>query len=182
MLVEVPVLMRTLIPALLALLILGCGRGAEQTKAIEVANPPDNAPAIATVPGPPPTTPPSPVKSVSKDGWVTLQSGLRYKDKKVGEGPEVTTNTRVTVQYKGWLDNGKVFDSSRRPGREPYQFTVDNNEVIKGWDEGLKGMRPGGVRELTIPPALAYGDEGHGGVIPPKATLHFEIELLNAAK
>ena len=181
--VEVPELMRILITALLlALLIAGCARNAEQTKAVEVANPPDNAPSIATVPAPPPVTPPSAVKSVGKDGWVTLQSGLQYKDKKAGEGAEVASGTRVTVQYKGWLDNGKVFDSSRRPGREPFQFTVDNNEVIKGWDEGLKGMKPGGIRELSIPSALGYGDEGQGDAIPPNATLHFQIELLSAAK
>jgi len=175
--------MKSLIPILLlALLIVGCGRNAQQTTAVKVANPPDNAPSVSTVPPPPPMSPPPTVKSVDKEGWVTLQSGLRYKDKKVGKGTEAASNTRVTVQYKGWLDSGKVFDSSRKPGGEPFSFTVDGNEVIKGWDEGLKGMKVGGVRELTIPPALGYGEEGHGAAIPPDATLHFEVELLDAKK
>ena len=174
--------MKRLIPALLpALLILGCGRQPQQTNAVKVTNPPESMPAAATVPAPPPTTPPPAIKSVAKDGWVTLQSGLKYKDKKVGTRAEAASNTRVTVQYKGWLDGGKVFDSSRRPGREPFQFTVDNGEVIKGWEEGVKGMKVGGIRELTIPPALGYGDE-EKPTIPPNSTLHFEIELIDAAK
>lgn len=174
--------MKKLIPlVILALVIVGCGRKAEQTKAVKVANPPETAPAQATVPAPPPVTPPPAVKSVGKDGWTTLQSGLKYKDKKVGKGTEVKSNTRVTVQYKGWLDNGKVFDTSRKPGREPFSFTVDNGEVIKGWEEGVKGMKVGAIRELTIPSALGYGEQGKDP-IPPNATLHFEIELIDATK
>lgn len=174
--------MKKLIPILaLSILIVGCGKKAEQTSATPVENPAQTAAPTPTVPAPAPQTPAPAVKATSKDGWVTLESGLKYKDKKVGKGTEVTSNTRVTVQYKGWLDNGKVFDTSRKPGREPFSFTVDNDQVIQGWHEGLKGMKVGGVRELRIPPALGYGDQDMGE-IPPNSTLHFEIELLSTAK
>lgn len=181
--------MKKLIPlVLLAMLIAGCGSKRQQTSAVNVQNPPESAPATATVPAPAPATPAPAVKSRSKDGWVTLVSGLKYKDIKVGNGAEVLSNTRVTVQYKGWLDNGTVFDSSRNPGREPFSFTVDNDQVIQGWHQGVRGMKIGGVRELTIPPALGYGDEDKvnpatGKVdIPAKSTLHFQIELLDIAR
>ena len=171
--------MKKLIPiVLLTLLITGCGRKAEQTQAVKVANPVETLPPAATAPAPAPTTPAPPAMSVAKDGSVTLKSGLKYKDKKIGKGAEVTSNTRVTVHYKGWLDNGKVFDTSKKPGREPFQFTVGNGDVIKGWDEGVAGMKVGGVRELTIPPSLGYGDEEQVG-IPPNSTLHFTVELLS---
>lgn len=174
--------MRKLIPvALLAMLIVGCGNKAQQTSAVKVQNPTELTQPPATVPGAPPATPPSAVKSTSKDGWVTRTSGLKYKDIKVGTGVEVTSNMRVTVHYKGWLDNGKVFDSSRKPGGAPFSFTVDNDGVIPGWHEGLKGMKVGGTRELSIPPALGYGDEEQLS-IPANSTLHFEIELLDIAK
>lgn len=108
---------------------------------------------------------------------VTSASGLKYKDKKVGSGQEVVSGNTVTVDYKGWLDNGTVFDTSKKPGGEPFSFTVGAGLVIKGWEEGLVGMKVGGVRELTIPPSLGYGDEDMGQ-IPPNSTLHFEVELL----
>lgn len=109
--------------------------------------------------------------------WITLPSGLRYRDIVVGTGAQAVANSRVTVHYKGWLDNGKVFDSSRKPGAGPFSFTLGTGSVIKGWDEGIKGMKVGGTRELLIPPSLGYGDEDQG-VIPPNSTLHFEIELV----
>jgi len=111
--------------------------------------------------------------------WITLPSGLRYRDIVVGTGAQAAANSRVTVHYKGWLDNGKVFDSSRKPGAGPFSFRLGTGSVIKGWDEGVNGMKVGGIRELIIPPALGYGDEDQG-VIPPNSTLHFEIELLDA--
>ena len=173
--------MKKLIPVvLLALLIVGCSKNAEQTQAVNVENPPEAAPPAATVP-PPPPAPTPPAKVVAKDGWVTLPSGLKYKDKKTGKGAAVTSNTRVSVHYKGWLDNGKVFDTSRKAERGPFSFTVDNDQVIQGWHEGLKGMKVHGIRELKIPAKLGYGDQDMGA-IPPNSTLHFEIELLEMVK
>jgi FKBP-type peptidyl-prolyl cis-trans isomerase len=174
--------MRKLIPVvLLALLIVGCGKKSEQTQAVKVETPPEAAPPAANAPPSPPAATPAPAAKPGKDGWVALPSGLKYKDKKMGKGAEVTSNNRVSVQYKGWLDNGKVFDTSRKAGAGPFSFTVDNDQVIKGWHEGLKGMKVGGVRELTIPPVLGYGSDDMGA-IPPNSTLHFEIELIEIAK
>jgi FKBP-type peptidyl-prolyl cis-trans isomerase len=82
------------------------------------------------------------------------------------------------VEYTGKLGDGTVFDSSKNPGREPFSFTVGIGVVIKGWDEGVPGMKVGGTRKLTIPPDMGYGAQGAGGVIPPNATLIFDIELL----
>jgi FKBP-type peptidyl-prolyl cis-trans isomerase len=83
----------------------------------------------------------------------------------------------VTVNYEGRLGDGRVFDSSRRSGR-PFEFVVGANRVIEGWEEGIRGMREGGTRRLVVPPDLAYGQRGFAGVVPPDATLTFEIELL----
>ena len=99
-------------------------------------------------------------------------------DKKVGTGPEAKSGQSVTVNYTGWLTDGTKFDSSLDSGK-PFPFNLGAGEVIKGWDEGVKGMKVGGVRMLTIPPALGYGDQGAGGVIPPGATLVFQVELLS---
>ncbi len=112
----------------------------------------------------------------SKDGFIVTKSGLKYKDVKVGTGPAVKVGDTVKVDYKGWLDDGTVFDTSKQPGREPFSFTVGTGTVIKGWDEGLQGMKVGGKRQLVIPPDLGYGSEDLGQ-IPPNSTLHFDIEL-----
>ena len=109
-------------------------------------------------------------------------SGLKFKDVKVGTGAQAAAGANVTVHYTGWLQNpdgsvGTKFDSSR-DSNQPFQFVLGAGNVIKGWDEGVQGMRVGGQRRLVIPAALGYGDRGAGGVIPPGATLLFDVELL----
>jgi len=103
-------------------------------------------------------------------------SGLSITDIVVGDGAEAVSGETVTVNYRGTLANGKEFDSSY--GRGPFSFPLGAGRVIRGWDEGVAGMRVGGKRKLVIPPDLAYGERGAGGVIPPNATLTFEVELL----
>ncbi len=110
---------------------------------------------------------------------VTTESGLKYEDLTVGEGAEATAGRTVTVHYTGWLTDGQKFDSSK-DRNDPFAFVLGGGMVIKGWDEGVQGMKVGGVRRLTIPPQLGYGVRGAGGVIPPNATLVFEVELLQA--
>lgn len=109
--------------------------------------------------------------------WVKTVSGLEYLDVKVGTGAVATPGKSVSVHYTGWLLNGTKFDSSVDRG-QPFQFPLGAGRVIRGWDEGVAGMKVGGVRKLRIPANLAYGDRGAGGVIPPGATLLFEVELL----
>ncbi len=103
-------------------------------------------------------------------------SGLSITDLDIGEGAEATAGQKVTVNYRGMLENGKEFDSSY--GRGPFIFPLGAGQVIKGWDEGVAGMKVGGKRKLVIPPELGYGTRGAGGVIPPNSTLIFEVELL----
>ena len=122
--------------------------------------------------------------SASSADLVTLPSGLAYKDEVVGTGPEPKAGQKVTVQYTGWLDEGggkkgKKFDSSR-DRNQPFSFTIGASQVIQGWDEGVATMKTGGRRTLVIPPDLGYGARGAGGVIPPNATLIFDVELLGA--
>ncbi|MFZ0139062.1 MAG: FKBP-type peptidyl-prolyl cis-trans isomerase [Candidatus Sulfotelmatobacter sp.] len=114
---------------------------------------------------------------VTGDG-VKTDSGLVYWDIRVGNGAEAKEGSHVRVHYTGWLTNGKKFDSSVDAGK-PFDFTIGNGEVIKGWEEGVSGMKVGGKRQLRIPPALAYGAAGYPGAIPPNATLIFDIQLLN---
>ena len=106
-----------------------------------------------------------------------MNGELIIEDLKVGEGSEVVKYNIVTVNYTGWLTDGTKFDSSLNPGRSPFRFTVGGGQVIKGWDEGLLGMKVGGKRKLTIPPSMGYGNQDMG-VIPPNSTLVFEIDLL----
>jgi peptidylprolyl isomerase len=108
---------------------------------------------------------------------VTTASGLQYIDEKVGEGKSPEKGKQVTVHYTGTLVDGKKFDSSRDRG-QPFKFVIGVGQVIKGWDEGVMSMKVGGKRKLIIPADLGYGARGAGGVIPPNAVLHFDVELL----
>jgi FKBP-type peptidyl-prolyl cis-trans isomerase FkpA len=107
----------------------------------------------------------------------TTPSGLIIDDLVVGNGAAAAAGQKVTVHYTGWLTDGTKFDSSK-DRNDPFAFPLGAGRVIKGWDEGVAGMKIGGKRKLTIPPALGYGARGAGGVIPPNATLVFEVELL----
>ena len=111
----------------------------------------------------------------------TTPSGLQYEDEVTGSGTEATAGKNVRVHYTGWLyENGvqgAKFDSSR-DRNDPFAFSLGAGQVIKGWDEGVAGMKVGGKRTLVIPPQLGYGARGAGGVIPPNATLKFDVELL----
>ena len=112
----------------------------------------------------------------------TMNNGLVIEDIKIGDGQEVEKFNIVTVNYTGLLENGTKFDSSLNPGRTPFRFTVGAGQVIKGWDEALLDMNVGSKRTVVIPPNLAYGSRGAGGVIPPDATLIFEVELISINK
>jgi FKBP-type peptidyl-prolyl cis-trans isomerase FkpA len=112
---------------------------------------------------------------------ITTASGLQFEDTVTGQGDEARAGQNVTVHYTGWLyDNGQQgakFDSSK-DRNDPFVFPLGAGMVIRGWDEGVQGMKVGGMRRLVIPPQLGYGARGAGGVIPPNATLLFEVELL----
>jgi FKBP-type peptidyl-prolyl cis-trans isomerases 1 len=109
---------------------------------------------------------------------VTTESGLTYLDMTAGTGRLAELGDTASVHYTGWLADGKKFDSSV-DRKEPFSFRLGAGQVIKGWDEGVMGMKIGGKRKLTIPPQLGYGARGAGGVIPPNATLTFDVELLD---
>jgi len=112
---------------------------------------------------------------------IEMPNGLKYTDTKAGDGATAASGNKVSVHYTGWLYNngakGAKFDSSVDRG-QPFQFTLGAHQVIAGWDEGVVGMKVGGKRTLIIPPELGYGARGAGGVIPPNATLMFDVELL----
>jgi len=146
------------LPAILLLLLAGSLPGFAQTSAPRPPHPARSGPT-----------------RVTGDG-VKTASGLQYWDIKVGIGEEAKTGSKVKVHYTGWLTTGKKFDSS--VGGQPYEFTIGQSEVIKGWDEGVAGMKVGGKRQLRIPPDLAYGEDGHPPQIPPNATLVFDVQLV----
>ena len=148
--------------ALFAALAIACGCGSSDKPA------PPSAPRVTAplkVTGPP----------------TTSASGLQYWDIVVGTGAPAIPGINVKVHYSGFLTNGEKFDSSRDRG-EPFVFLLGGGQVIKGWDEGVAGMKVGGQRQLRIPPALGYGAAGAGGAIPPNATLIFDVELLDVGK
>lgn len=116
-------------------------------------------------------------QTIADADFTTINGGLRFHDLRVGTGAEARTDQQVTVHYAGWLTDGTGFDSSLNRG-EPFSFKLGAGKVIKGWDAGVAGMKVGGKRQLVIPAVLGYGARGAGGVIPPNATLVFEVELL----
>jgi FKBP-type peptidyl-prolyl cis-trans isomerase len=127
-------------------------------------------------------TPPARVPNTSAPTKVTgdgvkTESGLQYWDIKVGTGEEAKSGDRVKVHYTGWFTSGKKFDSSV-DAHQPYSFTLGQGNVIKGWDEGVTGMKVGGKRQLRILPELAYGEAGYKNIVPPNATLIFDVQLL----
>ena len=123
-----------------------------------------------------PSPAPDPTMDIPKD-LTTTASGLQYADVAVGAGADAVERSRVSVHYSGELTDGRPFDSSRDRG-EPFEFVLGVGQVIRGWDEGVSGMKVGGRRILVIPSELGYGARGAGGVIPPNATLVFDVELL----
>jgi FKBP-type peptidyl-prolyl cis-trans isomerase FkpA len=108
---------------------------------------------------------------------ITTKSGLKYEDLSEGAGPAAESGDTVEVHYTGWLTDGTKFDSSH-DRKQPFAFELGAGRVIKGWDEGVAGMKVGGKRKLTIPPALGYGSRGAGNVIPGNSELIFEVDLL----
>jgi hypothetical protein len=158
--------------ALAAALLGACG----------YANPYPHSGSVAGLQTPTPTPtatpgPPDDFKAGSGTKPRMLPNGLEVIDLTVGTGATAQSGQSLTVQYTGWLSNGKKFDSSR-DRNQPFTFTVGKQQVIKGWDEGVPGMKVGGKRKLIIPPALGYGAKGAPPTIPPNAELVFEIELL----
>ena len=125
--------------------------------------------------GIPDQAPDAPTK-LTDSQYTPITNGLKYHDLKVGTGAEAQKGKNITVHYTGWLTTGKMFDSSINKKR-PFSLLLGGGQVIKGWDEGIVGMRVGGHRQLSIPPDLAYGPGGYAGVIPPNATLIFEVYL-----
>ena len=124
-----------------------------------------------------PDQPPEMPADIADHLYVTSPTGLKHHDLTIGTGIEAQNGKQITVHYTGWLTTGKIFDSSIKKKR-PFSLTLGGGQVIKGWDEGVAGMKKGGKRTLFIPAALGYGARGAGDVIPPNSTLMFEIELI----
>jgi FKBP-type peptidyl-prolyl cis-trans isomerase len=136
------------------------------------AGPSESASPVATAAG-------SPAASTKPGPVVKTASGLQYQEEVVGTGATATAGHMVAVKYMGSLTNGKVFDSTDNHGGQPFTFNLGAGEVIKGWDEGVAGMKVGGKRKLIIPASLGYGSQDVGnGLIPPNSTLIFEVELV----
>lgn len=152
--------------------------GGNRNEAIAATLPTSAAPVVEVAPA----SAPEPViaeayPATAKSQMITTPSGLKYVDTVEGTGATPATGQTVSVHYVGTLEDGTKFDSSRDRSR-PFEFKIGVGQVIKGWDEGVGTMKVGGRRQLTIPPELGYGSRGAGGVIPPNATLLFDVELL----
>ena len=146
----------------------------EASQASEATTPP----AATAAPNGGQTGTPTNSDEVKMDELTTTPSGLQYRDLTVGDGTAASNGDTAVVHYTGWLLDGTKFDSSK-DRNTPFEFAIGAGRVIRGWEEGVGSMNIGGTRELIIPPDLAYGDRGAGGVIPPGATLKFEVELLD---
>jgi len=150
------------------------------TEVAESVNQSNPLVADATVPETPATIAGNNMTEKNTEETISTPSGLKYVDLKAGDGAEPKTGQTVVVHYTGTLEDGTKFDSSRDRS-SPFQFKLGVGQVIKGWDEGVASMKVGGRRKLIIPADLGYGSRGAGGVIPPNATLIFDVELLKIA-
>jgi FKBP-type peptidyl-prolyl cis-trans isomerase FkpA len=157
----------------LVMFAAGCSQSEAPKPAVTTTNPS----AADAVSPPPIAATPQPAAAAAAPQPGAIVTELKIEDTKVGTGDEAVTGKSVTVHYTGWLTDGTKFDSSKDRG-QPFTFQLGGGQVIKGWDQGVVGMKVGGVRKLTIPASMGYGDRGAGGVIPPGATLVFEVELL----
>ncbi len=119
--------------------------------------------------------------AIPEQAFILTENGLKYAEIQMGSGIAAEAGDLVMVQYTGWLTDGKRFDSSLLR-KEPFEFNLGYGNVIAGWEEGIAGMKAGGIRQLIIPPALGYGERGAAGVIPPNATLVFEVQLVEVKK
>ena len=159
----------------LALAALIAVTGCQQQSGSSATSSSSTSSSTEAAPAPAPATQPTAAASGAKE--VSMPSGLKFVDLTVGDGAIAESGKSVSVHYTGWLTDGTKFDSSVDRG-QPFSFTLGAGQVIRGWDEGVAGMRIGGKRKLTIPSELGYGARGAGGVIPPNATLVFDVELL----
>jgi FKBP-type peptidyl-prolyl cis-trans isomerase len=128
---------------------------------------------------PPPRAPAAKSTAGAASAPVVVSAGLVVHDLVVGKGREAQNGDKLSVHYTGTLADGSVFDTSKKPGRTPFEFELGKGRVIKGWDQGLVGLKVGGRRKLTVPPDLGYGDRGMPPVIPPRSVLVFDVELLD---
>src|SRR5262245_5871367 len=160
--------------AVISLAAFGCNQSKTATSDTASSSSATTTPSTSSAPAA--TTSSTPGEATTGPE-VTLSGGLKYVDIKVGDGAVAESGQPVSVHYTGWLVDGTKFDSSVDRG-QPFKFTLGAGNVIRGWDEGVKGMRVGGKRKLTIPPDMGYGANGYPPVIPPNATLVFDVELL----
>jgi len=161
-----------------SLVLVSCGKKTDEPADVDHPSMDDSAEVITDQPEEVAEEVPETTINVSEGGMVTTDSGLKYEDIQVGTGESPQKGDKVTVT--GWLEDGTKFDSSVDRG-VPFNFTIGMGQVIRGWDEGVMTMQIGGKRKLTIPPELGYGPRGAGGVIPPNATLIFDVELLEVS-
>ena len=179
---KLPTALMLALTSTITLTLVGCGNSGSQQApqaAAPAAAPVTPANATAVIPAgatPPATTTAAATQAIHVR---KLADGLIIKDIKIGNGPEAKDGETAIVHYTGMLMNGKVFDASKLHGNQPFPFVLGAGQVIPGWDIGVKGMRVGGIRELIIPPALAYGDQSPpGSGIPANSTLKFRVHLL----